>query len=120
MTSPDENGIRVQSVTAVLTYNGQWGVLARIPEESHILETNYPWREWVAEVRKIRRAQQLWTEFREFVEVLAKRWSVTYWAACCEICTETYHDSKLLRLHCHLFLKRREGRMILTLGHRHA
>jgi len=76
MVAESEEGIRYQGLTAVLTYNGPWGVLPRSQENP--VNRVLPWRELVKEVRILDAAREVWRDFLEHVKSLARSWRNTY------------------------------------------
>ena len=103
--------LRVQGKSVLITYNGQWGVISiqdcggGKPDE--VLDVTA----LVLRVRESRLAQRLWSEFYQLADQLVRIMRVTHWTACMEICTKTWTEERQVRLHAHLFLKRRDGKM---------
>ena len=100
---PDERRPKLilKSQTALLTFQGDWGVLELGPN----LPPNPTIGELAFHVKEMQRAQTLWKAFSEFAEQLAADLHAPNWACCFEICTRTFEEEKQLRLHGHLYLK---------------
>ena len=95
----------VRAQTVLLTYQGDWGLLPMsddTPRDATDVEIT-------AHVSAMAETAKLWTAFRDFSQRLKSELDVTYMACCVELCMQTWHDEKVLRLHGHLFLKSGNG-----------
>ena len=92
----------LQAQTALLTYQGDWGVF---PLDLTVLAADPSADQLSEHVRKMADVQLLWRHFLAFTETVAADLHVPNWACCLEICLTTYQEEKELRLHAHLFLR---------------
>ena len=103
--SDEKPKIILKAQTALLTYQGDWGLLPlsdTTPRDAAPPQLS-------AHVAAMPEAETLWKAFREFTEQLASELQTPLFACCLELCMKTWEDEKLLRVHSHLFLKREEG-----------
>ena len=84
----------------LLTYNGPWGVL---PQGR--LGTSCSEEELVKYVRNLAVASDLWDKFHDFVKGAADNVGANTYALCFEICSETWKEKHVLRLHAHVYLR---------------
>ena len=87
--------------TALLMYQGDWGVLELGPNLPHNPTTD----QLTELVREMQETQTLGKAFSAFAEQVAAELHAPSWACCLEICLRTFEDEKKLRLHAHLYLK---------------
>jgi hypothetical protein len=91
----------LQSTAVLLTYQGDWGLIALQPgklqeySEDHI--TRY--------VRELSCVTEICSRFQLHATALANLLHVSSWACGVEICFRTWEKEGQLRLHGHLFLK---------------
>ena len=97
----------IYSKTALLTWQGPWGVVSMTEEETRDLDIDA-----LVEI-VMRRADILtvWKEFQVFLKKLAEEHFVRFYALSFEICTKTFVDSKQVRVHAHAFLLREDARI---------
>ena len=100
---PDEQKPKLvlKTQTALLTFQGDWGVLELDPNLPPSPTTDH----LTQHVKALQAAQTLWKAFSAFGEQLAADLHAPSWACCLEICLRTFEEEKQLRLHAHLFLK---------------
>ena len=92
----------LQAQTALLTYQGDWGVF---PLDPTVVGADATPDQLSEHVRQMAEVQVLWKLFLAFSDKLATDLHVPNWACCLEICLKTYEEKKELRLHAHLFLR---------------
>ena len=90
----------LDAAQALLTYNGPWGV---IPHGS--LQSSCSEEELVCYVRSSSVCLGLWEKFRDFVQGAAESVGAGTYAMCFEICSDTWKEKNVLRLHAHAFLR---------------
>ena len=90
----------LKTQTALLTYQGSWGVLQVDPNLHHLTTDAL-----TEHVRESPEAKALWKEFKGYAESLEKELHATAWACCLEICLKTWQEQKELRVHLHLYMK---------------
>ena len=88
------------SNSVLLTYNGEWGVLPNT-----LVPATASCQELTEALRLEPTASLLWQEFQAFVGKVVKRYWHVDWAASLELCTESWVSHRLVRVHCHCFLK---------------
>ena len=97
----------IYSKTALLTWQGPWGVVSMSEEETRDLTIDA-----LVEILKKRDdILSVWKEFEVFLKKLAEEHFVRYYAQSFEICTKTFADSKQVRVHAHAFLLREDARV---------
>jgi hypothetical protein len=98
--------------SALMTWNGSWGVLPIDPKEAGIdLDID----RLVLRVRNSDAVQQLVQEFFAFVMLLVDEHHVNEWAASVEICTRTLESAGEVRLHAHAFLRKNQDKFNVRL-----
>lgn len=91
----------LRSTAALLTYNGEWGLL-----ELPLAEGPLPTPEALCrDVRELPAAQRLWAAFQQRVTQLAELLDAPKWSAALEVCLETLEAQRRLRVHAHCFLE---------------
>ena len=93
--------------SALLTWNGSWGVLLLDPQEDGI---DQDIDRLVLRVRASDAAQTLIQEFFDFVNLFVVEHHVSEWAASVEICSRTLESSGEVRLHCHAFVRKNHAK----------
>ena len=86
----------LQAQTALLTYQGDWGVF---PLDPNVVGADATPDQLSEHVRQMAEVQLLWKHFLAFSDKLATDLHVPNWACCLEICLRTYAEKKELRLH---------------------
>ena len=87
--------------SALLTWNGDWGVLENVPEglSGESMDT------LCCHVRKLAEAKSIWEDFLEHIERLVEKYHLPAWGACAELCGKTYNETGKFRVHTHFFFK---------------
>jgi hypothetical protein len=93
--------------SALLTWNGFWGVLLLDPQEDGI---DQDIDRLVLRVQDSDAAQTLIKEFFDFVNLFVDEHHVSEWAASVEICGRTLASSGEVRLHCHAFVRKNQDK----------
>ena len=102
----------LQAKSALLTWNGSWGVLLLDTEEDGI---DHDIDRMVLRVRDSDAAQTLIKEFFDFVNLLVVQHHVSEWAASVEICSRTLESSGEVRLHCHAFVRKNHDKFCVRI-----
>lgn len=105
-----DSGFAIRGMLVLLTYQGAWGLFdeASLPAAEVVDEADRvddPYVELVSRLRRFAALDQLWKDFLRFVQVLKKRFSCEHHAASCELCTQTWSESRQVRIHFHMCLK---------------
>jgi hypothetical protein len=95
----------------LLTYNGPWGVM---DEKPPLTGSNDALDNLCRQIAESSAGKQLIAEFLAFVSQLVQYHHVCEWAASVEICTTTLNSSGVVRLHCHLFMRKTQSKFNMT------
>ena len=96
----------------LLTYNGPWGIIGHGNLQSSCSE-----EELVGYVQNYSPlALDLWGKFEDFVKGAADNVGATTYAMCFEICSSTWKEKHVLRLHAHVYLRNEAGKIRVANG----
>ena len=107
-TSNGDKNKFVNNSTALLTWNGDWGLLPGVP-----FAPGTDLDELCSVLRALPEAQELWRQLRHFCHEVVQQHKVDTWAVSLEVCTQTLEDEGRVRLHGHVFLKREHARLFV-------
>ena len=97
----------LQASTALLTYQGDWGVCLPGPQLPR-----RPTPEVLTEyVQGLDGVDQLCSALKDFGKAVAEHLRAQSWACCMELCLRTFEDERVLRLHAHVFLRQESEKM---------
>ena len=124
-TKKKNEWIKARSV--LLTWNGSWGLISLSDSVSQAAESHSPPSEMAAAesqsppteshspplaesclthlLREHPRVQALWTSFQNGIKQWVDKLAVDTWAACLEVCLQTYSQKQEVRVHAHLFIR---------------
>ena len=94
---------------AMLTFHGDWGVLP-----SSALPPDAPLDVVVGHARAEPSAAELWTDFKEMWESCLPLLRPRDWAYSQEVCTKTWAEKRVLRVHFHVFFRKEIKMWIAT------
>jgi len=89
--------------TAMLTYNGPWGL--KNPRGEFVDLETMSLEAVVEYCRQDAVLLALWNSFLEHVARILKAADASDYAACAELCTKTFAATRVVRVHFHLFLR---------------
>ena len=98
----------LHSKTALLTWNGDWG-LVKVNDDANLTSVD----EVVSHVRQDTSMMKTWQQFLDLVKDVADRWFCKVYACSFELCTQTWQDTRHVRVHGHAFLFRPDARIEL-------
>ena len=93
--------VLLRSLTALLTYQGEWGVMELDPN----LPLDPTPEELSSFVERMQEAEDIWKALQDHSKGLAVKLHATHWACSLEICLKTFEEERVTRLHAHVFLK---------------
>jgi hypothetical protein len=97
----------LQAKSVLLTYNGPWGVLEVKPAAA--CSDNGP-EGLCLQIGESTEGKLVIAEFFAFVQMLVQHHHVMEWAASVELCTTTLSCTGVVRLHCHVFMRKHKGK----------
>ena len=110
MRDSAENAV-FRAKTAFLTYNGDWG---KVPVDKYVPLLSID--RTCSQLRSDPKLHQLWADIVTYTQWLCGLVGAQQWACSVELCSKTYEGGEL-RVHCHVFLKKDNGRMTVTDHH---
>ena len=96
----------VQSKSILLTWNGDWGVV-QVPDDADLSTVD----DVVSYVREQSSMMKLWQRFLDCIKAEAENQFCKLYACSFELCTQTWQDSRQVRVHGHAFLFRPDAKM---------
>ena len=105
---------RQHGKSILCTYIGDWGLLPDIEGVVNINGALVPWKQVVNVLCKRKQVEHLWEEFVALCKSAASYLGDLSWTCCFELCMSSYIEERKLRVHGHLFLRRRDSRIDFT------
>jgi hypothetical protein len=90
----------------LLTWQGDWGVF-----DPGTLQSSDNWRNVVRHLQQDAGCGQVWKDFVLFAADLVEFLGATSWAACFEVCMNTFASKFVLRVHAHMYLARESQKL---------
>ena len=96
------------SKIVLLTWNGDWGVV-EVDDDANLSSVD----EVVSHVRQVTFMMKAWQQFLHLVADVADRSFCKVYACSFELCTQTWQDTRQVRVHGHAFMFRPDARIDL-------
>ena len=106
--SKQMGGRSLDSKSVLFTWQGEWGLLTEWSPSPTM-----PLEDLVRRLRLEEQMQALWEEFQKYVIALSARLPADVWAASLELCTETWAEQRVVRVHAHAYFKSFGGKIKL-------
>ena len=108
LAGKSKKGDFIDSKTALLTFNGPWGVVGDVTVPESVkspLTLNTAVDELCGALRQHEGVLQLWAAFKKRVEGWKDAFFLSSVAFCMELCTHTLESEGIIRVHFHAFFR---------------